>query len=210
MDNNIEIIKSLSAPIKSACRLIEALLGKPFEVSGEILTDQLRYWQWLNRVRIAEKVEVKLEEEGVSRRILTPDYLLPLLRDCGDVSDETLQSAWANMLVSAIASPEAEHVAFVNVLKDLTPLDVQAMDALIHHGYIRRDQRPGVIAGILKTDSTLIELSFSNYYRLGFFGPSGRGLRKFAVLFLKACIRDNEAIEKYIESEDKGGHMLMD
>ena len=204
------LLKSLAKPIETACKLVESLLGKPFEVAGESLSDQVQHWQWQNRVRIATKVEKILDDRDIPRRILLPDFLLPLMRDCGDAADDDLQSAWANLLVAAIESDASEHVAFISTLKQLSPLDARVLNALINHGYIKRDERATVIANLLDVDKSLVQLSFDNFVHLGFFSPSQRALRGFAKRFVRAIFGDDDALNKYIESQDKGGAVLVD
>lgn len=53
----VETMKALGRPVKTASELIENLLGEPFKIAGDALSDQVRMWQCQNRLRIAVKVK---------------------------------------------------------------------------------------------------------------------------------------------------------
>lgn len=97
----------LQRPVETACNLIESLLGESFAISGELLSDQIAYWQWQNRVRIAERASQIMCENRIATRVIPPEFLLPFLKECGDTADEALQEAWAQLLSSAVADESA-------------------------------------------------------------------------------------------------------
>ena len=204
------LIKTLGKPIDTACKLFESLLGQPVEVAGQTVADQIQAWQWSNRVRIAEKVEEKLKEDSIARRVLLPDYLLPLMRDCGDAGDERLQNMWADLLVSAIDDQDAEHVAFLKTINQFSPNDARALKTMLTIGFRKRDERAKAIASELDMDESSVRVSLANFDHLGFFTPSQRGVKSFAVHFMRACFRDDEMVNRYIDSQDKGGGVLVD
>lgn len=74
-----EALSSLSRPVDTVCTLIENLFGEPFKVAGDVLADQVRYWQWNNRLRIIEKAQAKLQERGLPPRPLKPEFFLPFV-----------------------------------------------------------------------------------------------------------------------------------
>src|SRR5690606_11972383 len=105
-------------------------------------------WQWRNRVHIAEKTQKILNERQVASRVLPLPFLVPYFRSCGEVEDEQLQDAWARLLAAAITDDAAQHVAFVQTLQQLSPLDVRVLNALIRNEAIgAHDERVAAIVG---------------------------------------------------------------
>lgn len=204
------LIKALAKPIDTACKLFESLLGQPVEVAGQAVADQIQAWQWSNRVRIAEKVESRLEAHSVARRVLLPDFLLPLIRDCGDAGDEHLQDLWADLLVSAIENQDAEHVAFLKTIGQFSPTDARVLKTMLTIGYRKRNERAKAIADELGIDESAVKVSLASFDHLGFFTPTQRALKSFAIHFIRACVRDDETVDRYLDSQDKGGKVLMD
>lgn len=193
----------LGRPVNVACDLIESLLGKPFDIAGDILSDQVKKWQWQNRVRIAERAEVMLKDRKISKRILPPDFLLPLIRECGDTSDETLQEAWARLLCEAIANDTAQHIGFVHTLKELSSGDIKVLNALIEAGPLNVEDRCAELAQRTGLSLQIVNISISNLERLGFFTPTGKRLKNFALYFLRACLADTTKLDLYIELQNK-------
>lgn len=105
--------------VETGCRLIEDLLGEPFEVAGGMLADQVYAWRWTNRIRIAAKAQRKLAEDGLTAKVLPAGFLMPLLEDAGNIEDPDLQELWANLLASGVHSESNCHPGFANILKQL-------------------------------------------------------------------------------------------
>lgn len=191
----------LDRPIETACNLIESLLGRPFEVAGSALADQVQVWQWRNRIRIAERTQSIMERKGIARRVLPPDFLLPLIRECGDTSDETLQEAWARLLSEAVADETVQHVGFIHTLRELTPNDAKVINSLIDLGPIDVKERVPKLAESTGMSPDRVQLSLSNLDRLGFFTPTGTRMKAFAARFLRLCLVEDEKLDKYLASE---------
>jgi hypothetical protein len=188
----------LGRPVETACNLIESLLGRPFEVAGATLADQVQTWQWRNRIRIAERAQAIMEQKGIAHRILPPDFLLPLIRECGDTSDETLQEAWARLLSEAVAHESLQHVGFIHTLRQLAPNDAKVLNSWIELGPIERKERIPKLAEATRMSLDCVQLSLGNLQRLGFFTPTGRRLRDFGIRFLRVCLVENEKLDKYL------------
>jgi len=197
----IEVLKILDRPVDTACTLIEALLGEPFKITGDAISDHFRMWQWINRLRIADHVDEILRKRGIKQREMDPGFLLPFLRDCGDVSSELLQETWARLLVAAIECESNEHIAFVNTLRNLTATDVQVMNCMIDLGYMDVARRPEEVAKYLRIPKNHVTLAIYNFEHLGFFTPTQKRLKGFAIQFLRACICKNDALDHYLETQ---------
>jgi hypothetical protein len=197
-----ETLKVLGRPIETACTLIEKLLGKPFEIAGDALSDQVRMWQWQNRLRIADRAKAIMEERSVVERELRPDFLLPYIRDSGDASDESLQDAWARLLVSAIEDESNEHIAFVNILKSMNGVDVRVLRTMIELGYAEPKERAEPIADHLGLSVDRVRMSIANFEHLGFFTPTQKRLKAFATRFIRACEGSDDAFQRYLAQQN--------
>lgn len=193
--------KVLGRPVDTACKLIEALLGEPFRIAGDALADHVRLWQWKNRLRIVDRAEEIMRRRGIHPRALNADFLLPFIRDCGDTSADTLQDAWARLLSAAVEDESNEHIAFVNTLRNLTACDAQVANCLIDLGYMEPDYRVPAISDRLGLPRDRVQLSIHNLEHLGFFTPTQRRLKGFAVRFLRACVANSEALDKYLQGQ---------
>jgi len=193
--------KFLDRPVNTACNLIEALLGEPFRIAGDALADNVRMWQWKNRVCIFDRAEEIMRQRGIKTRQLSPDFLLPFIRDCGDMSTKTLQETWARLLAAAVDDKSNEHIAFVNTLRSLSAADIQVLNCLIELGYMERKHRVPTVSNHLGLSTDSVQLSIYNLEHLGFFTPTQRHLKGFAVRFMHACMIDSKALYRYKESE---------
>jgi Abortive infection alpha/Protein of unknown function (DUF2806) len=160
-------------------------------------------WQWQNRIRIAERAQRIMEEKKIAVKILPPDFLIPLIRDCGDVSDETLQEAWARLLAEAVSNDEAQHISYVHTLKQLSPNDAKVALALIEAGPVSRDERLDELAKLTSLTPEQVKVSIHNFEHLGFFTPTTRRLKGYALNFLRICISDDKAIDEYVSKQKK-------
>ena len=199
----IEIIKHLGRPIDTACKLIENILSIPSKKLGDLLGDQVSYWQWSNRLQIAERASAKLKEKGIKMRQLPLDFSVPFLKDCGNAENPDLQEWWAELLTSSIDQESYCHIAFVNTLRNMSPTDVKFLDALITIGHVEREGRIEEVAISSGLSLEQAKVSFHNLESMGFFTPTGRRLKGFAFDFLEACYPHRERIASYKEKQNK-------
>jgi hypothetical protein len=198
-----EIAKHVGRPIDLACDLIENILSDPTKKLGYLLGDCVSYWQWANRLNIAEKAQEKLKKRGLSPGKLPLGFAVPFLRECGDAEDTDLQEWWAEMLCSAIEDEQFRHVAFVGILKSFSPADVRFLDTLLRIVHIEKKGRIEAIAEASGLSLAQCRMSFNNLYRLGFFSPTGRRLTGFAFDFLKASCPHRERIDEYMKKQSQ-------
>lgn len=116
--------------IELGCGLLKSLLGKPCQVAGEMMADQVYYWRWRNRVRIAERAAKLLAEREVAAKALPPGFLLPLLERAGDCDDEDLQARWAALIASGVAEERHRHPAYSHLLSQLSRDEAVLLEAL--------------------------------------------------------------------------------
>lgn len=109
------------------CGLVRDLVGEPVKVVGAMLGDQVYWWQWRNRVRIANRAAEIMEKDGIARRIVPPSFLLPLLEAAGNVEDRDLSEMWARLLASGVAADEHQHPLWVKILAQMSAEDARAL-----------------------------------------------------------------------------------
>lgn len=115
------------------CGLVRDLVGEPVKVAGGMLGDQVYWWQWRNRVRIASRAAEIIERDGIARRIVPPSFLLPLLDDAGNVEDPDLQAMWARLLASGVAADEHQHPMWIKILAQMSAEDARKFASICAH-----------------------------------------------------------------------------
>ena len=196
-----EIVKAIGRPIETACNLLEAVLGQPCEAVGGLLTDQIHAWQWKRRIAILEEAESILARKGIASRVLPPAFAIPFLRESGDSADENLQTAWANLLASAVESDQNCHIGFVHTLKQLSPADALVLAAMFELGPVPPSEQVDRLADATGLEREIVVMSFADFERLGFFTPTRKRLKSFAFHFARACFENHDAIELYREKQ---------
>jgi hypothetical protein len=204
-----ETAKALAPAIETTCRLIESLVGEPCKVIGATLADQFTFWQWLNRVNIAGKVEKILEERKVAARVLPPDFIFPAIRECGDAADDDLQTAWARLLAGAIEDDKNARVAFVHTLKQLSPTDAKVLTTIVERGP-ESTKRIKQIAAAMGLAPEVALASLATLRHLGFFSVGGKRLTDFGILFCKACFANHDAVDQYVKTQPAPEMYLID
>jgi len=117
--------------VETGCRLIDSLLGEPIKIAGSMLADQIYFWQWQNRIKIANRAKEIMAENNITEKVLPPGFLLPLLEAAGNIDEPTLQEMWARLLSYAVSDAKYHHPSYIKVLSELSPLDVK----LLHEIY---------------------------------------------------------------------------
>ena len=131
LPETIKAITNLPKPILDAgANLISDLLGKPFQETGELISEQIYAWRWANRVRIADKASKKLEASGVASKVLPPGFLIPFLESCGNAEDSTLQDLWASLLASSVQDDRNQQALYRITLEGLSPGDAERLLSL--------------------------------------------------------------------------------
>lgn len=150
--------RELGKPIvETGCGLLKALLGRPFEVAGEMITDELYRWQWERRIEVLEKADRRIKQRGTEAKVLPKGFFLSYLQNAGEIELTELQDLWANLLASAVESEDAQHPAFVQILKQISVTEARILANIgsgstmfrkvseaIHHptGRVSRSQQP--------------------------------------------------------------------
>ena len=124
-------LAGVAKPIAEAgAKLIENLLGEPCKVAGAMLSDQIYAWQWRNRVRIAARAKQIMDEQTTAEKVLPTGFLLTLVEEAGKVEDPDLQELWSRLLANGAADDAAQHPAFIDALKKMSPEDARTLKKL--------------------------------------------------------------------------------
>lgn len=110
---------------EKGAKLIDSLLGEPCRVAGNLLADQIYYWQWLNRVKIAARAKEIMDQNGVAARVVPKGFLLPLVDEAGNVEEPQLQELFAQLMANGVADDAAQRRQFVGTLKLLSADDAR-------------------------------------------------------------------------------------
>lgn len=195
----------------TALKLTEYLLGEPFKVAGEIFADQLKYWQWKNRINILFKADRILRDRGVTPRKVSRDFFLPYFQDAGNVEEDSLQEAWAKLLAAVIEDSTAERIAYTNTLKNFNAVDVQVLDCMVRIGYRTPKDRTQAIANAAGIPDSQIKDSLAIIAHQGFFTPTQKRFTNYAKQFLRICVGNSTELDAYLISESQEGrNVIMD
>lgn len=130
---NVPGLEKIAEPLaEEGVKLLSAVCGKPAGEVGGIVTDQLRYWRWRNRLRVAAKAAKLLEESKVAAKITPPGFLLPLLEAAGDSDDEAVQDLWGKLLAAGIEKESARHPAFRKTIERMSGDDGRFLEKFIN------------------------------------------------------------------------------
>jgi len=122
-------MESISPALEVAKGFADAVLLKPSDEIGGILSDTIGYWRLKNQVRLLLKAKAWLEEQKVDPGKVLPDILIPILDEGSKVEDNQLSDMFAALLVSHLDSEGngKVHPSFPKVLSQLSPVDARAM-----------------------------------------------------------------------------------
>lgn len=124
-----------SGALKPIHDIIVKLAGPAAEEIGLTWRDQVRVWRLSRALRLAKRVEALLASSsmpttGVPLKVLLPSFEYASLED-----NNYLQDHWASLLAhSAAAGQYADATPmFVEMLKQLSTMDVKFLDKLYEH-----------------------------------------------------------------------------
>lgn len=122
--------------VQTASTLIAKLAGRPCEIAGEMLADQLYMWQWQQRIRIFHRAERIMEKEGIAARTIPSGFLIPLLDAAGNIEDESLQEMWGNLIASAAESDAGCEASFIETLKGLSVREARLLQTIARKKFV--------------------------------------------------------------------------
>lgn len=131
-----EVAKTTSKAIAATERLggfVANTIGEPLQITINILNDKLKYIRWQRQVRLFDRCQEVLKTRRLEgkTRIISPQLALPIIANASFEEDDFLQDLWVSLLLSAM-DPDCEmpRSAYIDIIKQLTPLDVRILKIL--------------------------------------------------------------------------------
>jgi hypothetical protein len=147
MGDEDKLVKAgVEAALKPFADLLEKLAGPAAEEIGLTLKDHLRVFRLRRQLRLFGRVKTMLEDAGISPQKVPLKLLGPIVDTASLEEDDALQDKWAALLANAAGHEDAIHPSFVEVLKQISALEAQFLDALFslrHHNGPRGEGKLG-------------------------------------------------------------------
>lgn len=120
--------------VRALGRFIAPYVSAPMQEGSGIVTDTLAYYRWERAQRFQLRAEKFAQEHGLRAptRRLPLSVAVPLLQAATLEEDDDLQDMFARLLVNGGDATQATQprASFVDILKNLSPLDASIMRAL--------------------------------------------------------------------------------
>jgi Abortive infection alpha len=133
-----ETIRAGAGAVKEVAALGNRLAGYfegPILQFSGALEDTVSAWRLKRVIKLRDDVQNILQERGLEfpSRDVPPKFALPLLNYASLEEDDELQARWARLLANAAdASIKMDlRTAYVEILKELTALDVKILDIVV-------------------------------------------------------------------------------
>lgn len=185
-------------------------IAAPLRELVGMATDHLKVVRAERQERLAERFHKFLKERGLEKptKDINPAFLVPLIEHASLEHDNDLQDIWARMLAAAADAESKVEIrtAFISMLKDVSPFDVQILAKIeattpIHGRYVPTVKLPESIDQSSDTSNENemredVQISLANLVRLGCLdplpaidGPSNAkvSISELGRAFVKAC-----------------------
>jgi len=164
----------LEATTKELTDLFGGIIPQFVKESGGILFDNVRFWRWKNQVNIIKKAKKFLEENNLQKNPVSLKVLVPLLEASSLEEDQTMQDKWANLLTNAISNKLEIRPNYVEILKELSPIEVLLLDKIYEEARKESDYQKRLslnfdkqkICDWLKLSSEKFDVLIENLFRL--------------------------------------------
>lgn len=146
---------------------------------GGILTDTVRFWRWKNQVNIIKKAKEKIEKNNLTKQQVPLKILSPILENSSLEEEEIIQDKWSNLLANAITGQNDINPNYIEILKELSSLEVAILDKLFDATSQEADYKKRKsmqfnkekIIEIFKISDEKSDLVIENLYRLNLCQP---------------------------------------
>jgi hypothetical protein len=148
---------------------------------GGILSDNVKFWRFKNQINIIKKAQKVIEDSGLEKQQVPLKVLTPLIESSSLEEDDGMQEKWANLLANAATGFSGIKANYVEILKELSPLEATILDNIFRAANTEIDYEK---RKTMQFDKTKICQAFSlssdegdliiqNLYRLGLCQPPG-------------------------------------
>jgi Abortive infection alpha len=131
-----EIAKTTGQAINVADKLgqfFARIMKEPIDSTCGMLADTLKFKRWERQIALMEKAEKIIIEKKLNQsfRQISPKLALPIFQNASIEDEESLHDIWAKLLVASI-DPDMKNprTAFIDIIKQLDPLDVKILKEL--------------------------------------------------------------------------------
>jgi hypothetical protein len=100
--------------------------NKTIKQIDSCFSDEIRFWQFQNQVKILEKAKIFCQRKNKPINIIPKKFLVPLLEEGKNEDNESIQNMWAALLGNAVIG-EAVHPAYVKTLSELTLVEAKIL-----------------------------------------------------------------------------------
>jgi hypothetical protein len=132
MADEDKLVKAgVEAALKPFADLLEKLAGPAAAEIGLTLKDHVREFRFKRQLRLFQRTKEMLEEAGIEPKIVPFKLLGPIMESGSLEEDDILQDKWAALLSRAASGDnDAVHPSFIEILKQISALEAQFLDAL--------------------------------------------------------------------------------
>lgn len=120
----------IEASKEEAEGFLNGIVPESIKELGGILTDTVKYWRFKNQVSIIKKAKNVLDENNLSKQNIPLKTLVPLLEGASLEEEESMQTRWANLLANAVSGAIEVTPSYVEILKELSPVEALLLDKL--------------------------------------------------------------------------------
>ena len=129
-----ELIKAgADAAMKPFANLLEKLFGGAVEEIGGMWQDAWKVRRFERQIKLFERLQSKIESSGVPPHPIPDKFWLPSVEAASREDDPTLQDKWASLLANAAITDETFLPAYPEILRQITPIEVQILDGMYQH-----------------------------------------------------------------------------
>jgi hypothetical protein len=152
-------------------QLLDKLLGPAATEVGLGLGDSVKVWRFKRQVRLLQEVKRLVEQTDKEIRPIATRLFFPILEAASIEDDDEMQTRWAALLANEATSGGSVHPSFIDILKQLTPVDARLLADLCD--WCEQKKTLKLILGNFLTNPELRKLfdanheSLDNLVRLG-------------------------------------------
>jgi abortive infection alpha-like protein len=161
---------ALAKALESVADLLQRIAGPLADEVGDSFAISYRPYRVKLGLRALQKTQRMLKEAGIGPQAVPPRLFLPMVEAASIEDDEDLHTRWAALLANAATSPDLVHPSYIEVLKQLTPVEARLLDALYKIAKGKKWQKvetTDVTDEEFKTAGAKLFAWFSSLVRLG-------------------------------------------
>jgi len=142
--------------IKEGAKLIDRLLGEPFKIAGEMISDEMYYWRICRAATVGGKAAILLREQNVDPKQLPPGFLLPFIESASTAESADIENLFASLLASAVSDDMFQHPVFRHAISQINADEARILEYLSTGGDIQ-------VYAIVDNKSWCNELYYNEY-----------------------------------------------